>query len=110
MRAGADRKAFNNDVRALVERRYGRGSFSLPLETKLFVLEKVSVARHADALRCACSLEGADTDALGAWAGALIHAPHSPLCAIVLQVSDTVPTDPAATPFKPRHMENLFGV
>lgn len=39
--AGAERKAFNSDVRALVESRYGRQPFDLQLETKLYVLEKV---------------------------------------------------------------------
>ena len=52
LHAGADRKAFNNDVRALVERRYGRGGFALPLETKLFVLEKVRL--RCAVLCCAC--------------------------------------------------------
>ena len=39
--AGSERKAFNNDVRALVESRYGRQPFDLQLETKVYVLEKV---------------------------------------------------------------------
>ena len=38
--AGEQRKRFNADVRALVERAYGREAFDLPLETKLYVLEK----------------------------------------------------------------------
>lgn len=42
--AGSERKAFNNDVRALVESRYGRQPFDLQLETKVYVLEKVSVS------------------------------------------------------------------
>lgn len=37
---GEARKRFNNDVRALLERRFGRRGFVLPLETKLFILEK----------------------------------------------------------------------
>ncbi|KAI7840464.1 hypothetical protein COHA_005766 [Chlorella ohadii] len=37
---GSERKAFNNDVRALVESRYGRQPFDLQLETKVYVLEK----------------------------------------------------------------------
>ena len=39
---GAGRKMFNNDVRALLERRFDHHSFELPLETKMYVLEKVS--------------------------------------------------------------------
>lgn len=39
---GADRKAFNNEVRALVEAHFGRSQFELPLETKLFILRKVA--------------------------------------------------------------------
>ncbi|GAB4816672.1 hypothetical protein N2152v2_003718 [Parachlorella kessleri] len=45
---GEERRTFNNDVRALVERRYGRGGFQLPLETKLFILEKVHEGTPAD--------------------------------------------------------------
>lgn len=37
---GSERKAFNNDVRALVEARFGRQPFELSLETKVYVLEK----------------------------------------------------------------------
>lgn len=45
--AGSERKAFNNDVRALVESRFGRQPFDLQLETKVFVLEKVgAVFQH----------------------------------------------------------------
>ncbi len=40
-RAGCERKAFNGDVRALVEAAYGRDPFDLQLETKLYILEKV---------------------------------------------------------------------
>lgn len=39
---GPNRKSFNNDVRALLERRFDHHSFDLPLETKIYVLEKVS--------------------------------------------------------------------
>ncbi|PSC67895.1 methyltransferase [Micractinium conductrix] len=39
---GSERKAFNNDVRALVEARYGRQPFELQLETKVYCLEKDS--------------------------------------------------------------------
>ena len=39
--AGSERKAFNCDVRALVEGRFGRHPFDLALETKLYLLEKV---------------------------------------------------------------------
>ncbi|KAL4423251.1 hypothetical protein ABPG77_000043 [Micractinium sp. CCAP 211/92] len=37
---GCERKAFNGDVRALVEAAYGRDPFDLQLETKLYILEK----------------------------------------------------------------------
>lgn len=39
--AGCERKAFNGDVRALVEAEYGRDPFDLQLETKVYILEKV---------------------------------------------------------------------
>jgi len=39
---GPNRKSFNNDVRALLERRFDHHGFELPLETKIYVLEKVS--------------------------------------------------------------------
>jgi SAM-dependent methyltransferase len=39
---GPGRKMFNNDVRAVLERRFDHHSFDLPLETKMYVLEKVS--------------------------------------------------------------------
>ena len=38
---GEARKRFNADVRGILERRFGRKAFVLPLETKLFVLEKI---------------------------------------------------------------------
>lgn len=38
---GEARKRFNNDVRGLLERRYGRRAFILPLETKFYILEKI---------------------------------------------------------------------
>lgn len=41
---GEARKRFNNDVRGLLERRFSRRGFVLPLETKMYVLEKI----HAD--------------------------------------------------------------
>eukprot|EP01025_Chloroclados_australasicus_P013209 TRINITY_DN16268_c0_g1_i2.p2 TRINITY_DN16268_c0_g1~~TRINITY_DN16268_c0_g1_i2.p2 ORF type:complete len:337 (+),score=49.67 TRINITY_DN16268_c0_g1_i2:127-1137(+) len=37
---GNERKAFNNQLRALVQKHYGRGEFTLPLETKLYVMQK----------------------------------------------------------------------
>lgn len=37
---GTERKAFNQEARTLVERHYGREPFDLPMETKLYVLEK----------------------------------------------------------------------
>eukprot|EP00887_Chlorella_sp_A99_P000672 scaffold5.g672.t1 len=37
---GSQRKAFNADARAVVAARYGREPFDLPLETKMYVLEK----------------------------------------------------------------------
>lgn len=37
---GSERKAFNADARMAVESRFGREPFDLPLETKLYVLEK----------------------------------------------------------------------
>lgn len=39
---GEARKRFNMDVRALLERRFGHRPFVLPLETKVYVLKKVS--------------------------------------------------------------------
>jgi SAM-dependent methyltransferase len=39
---GPNRKSFNKDVRTLLERRFDHHSFDLPLETKIYVLEKVS--------------------------------------------------------------------
>lgn len=39
---GEARKRFNNDVRGLLERRCGRRAFILPLETKLYILEKIN--------------------------------------------------------------------
>jgi hypothetical protein len=38
---GEARKRLNNDVRLLLERRFGRRAFALPLETKVYVLKKV---------------------------------------------------------------------
>ena len=52
--AGSDRKAFNNDVRALVESRYGRQPFDLQLETKVYVLEKVRRAASLIVSWAAC--------------------------------------------------------
>lgn len=57
LKRGEARKRFNNDVRSLLERRFGRHQFTLPLETKMYVLEKIV---HSDEL--GESLTGTDTD------------------------------------------------
>jgi SAM-dependent methyltransferase len=64
LKRGEARKRFNNDVRCLLERRFGRHQFSLPLETKMYVLEKVV---HSDNLEE--SLAGADADKEGSRKG-----------------------------------------
>lgn len=72
---GEARKRFNSDVRALLERRFGRSSFELPLETKMYVLrslknvdEEESATLHAHTRG---SLHGSKSDADDAVAGEL---------------------------------------
>lgn len=73
--AGSERKAFNNDVRALVEARYGRQPFELQLETKVYCLEKVG-----GRLPCAAAVKASQSVGLHGREGWATPPGHLPSC------------------------------
>lgn len=113
--AGSERKAFNSDVRALVESRYGRQPFDLQLETKLYVLEKVRAEGHmrrmecaTDAPRLAVRSTPSSHAVLTCRAGPPSLAPPSPAAAAAQDAQGAV--DPQRPVIKPVHEQSLFGV